>query len=362
MTLATRCSACGTVFRVVKDQLLVSDGWVRCGRCQDVFNALEGLFDLERDGPPQKPQAATSPAVQRVLEELSRHGPASTGSGFGALDGSPATAEAPAEPAVPDASSLAQAGGNSTGAIEIGPYGPPANETPSPIDQPLPSGAADSPAAAWTAPGGNSDDASVVLAPSLAAALESDAPAPAAVDTAPVITADGLPPRFVQAADRAAYWRRPGIRASLAAIALLLAAALAAQATWVWRDWIAARWPQTAPLLAQACAALGCSVQALAHIERLSVDGSALSRVEGTPYYKLGITLRNRGDLAVRAPAVELTLTDSAGSIIARRVLSLADFGTPVQRLDAGQELVLSATLTGSDRRVSGYTVELFYP
>jgi ribosomal protein L11 methyltransferase len=31
--LATRCSACGTVFRVVQDQLRVSEGWVRCGRC-----------------------------------------------------------------------------------------------------------------------------------------------------------------------------------------------------------------------------------------------------------------------------------------------------------------------------------------
>ena len=52
MSLATRCTACGTVFRVVQDQLKVSEGWVRCGRCDQVFNAIEGLFDLERDAPP----------------------------------------------------------------------------------------------------------------------------------------------------------------------------------------------------------------------------------------------------------------------------------------------------------------------
>jgi len=52
MSLATRCTACGTIFRVVRDQLKVSDGWVRCGRCDEVFNALENLFDLERDAPP----------------------------------------------------------------------------------------------------------------------------------------------------------------------------------------------------------------------------------------------------------------------------------------------------------------------
>ena len=52
MSLATRCTSCGTVFRVVQDQLKVSEGWVRCGRCDAVFNAFEGLFDLGRDSPP----------------------------------------------------------------------------------------------------------------------------------------------------------------------------------------------------------------------------------------------------------------------------------------------------------------------
>src|SRR4029079_16192045 len=52
MSMATRCIACGTIFRVVQDQLKVSEGWVRCGQCREVFNALEQLFDLERDGIP----------------------------------------------------------------------------------------------------------------------------------------------------------------------------------------------------------------------------------------------------------------------------------------------------------------------
>ncbi|WP_431263771.1 zinc-ribbon domain-containing protein [Roseateles chitinivorans] len=52
MNLATRCTTCGTIFRVVQDQLRVSEGWVRCGRCAEVFDAREQLFDLERDSPP----------------------------------------------------------------------------------------------------------------------------------------------------------------------------------------------------------------------------------------------------------------------------------------------------------------------
>src|SRR5690606_18921718 len=59
MSLATRCTSCGTIFRVVQDQLKVSEGWVRCGRCDEVFNALEGLFDLTREQPPKwEPEAS----------------------------------------------------------------------------------------------------------------------------------------------------------------------------------------------------------------------------------------------------------------------------------------------------------------
>jgi predicted Zn finger-like uncharacterized protein len=39
MSLKTRCPACETVFKIVPDQLKVSSGWVRCGRCAEVFDA-----------------------------------------------------------------------------------------------------------------------------------------------------------------------------------------------------------------------------------------------------------------------------------------------------------------------------------
>ena len=66
MSLATRCTSCGTVFRVVQDQLKVSEGWVRCGRCDAVFNALEGLFDLGRDAPAE---LGRSPIVSMLATE-----------------------------------------------------------------------------------------------------------------------------------------------------------------------------------------------------------------------------------------------------------------------------------------------------
>ena len=44
MSFVTRCPSCGTAFKVVADQLKIADGWVRCGRCQHVFDAT---LDLE---------------------------------------------------------------------------------------------------------------------------------------------------------------------------------------------------------------------------------------------------------------------------------------------------------------------------
>jgi predicted Zn finger-like uncharacterized protein len=76
MSLATRCPVCQTVFRVVQDQLKVSEGWVRCGRCAKVFNAFEGLFDLEREFPALRSAAGgSSSPSQRVLEDLARRNP-----------------------------------------------------------------------------------------------------------------------------------------------------------------------------------------------------------------------------------------------------------------------------------------------
>jgi predicted Zn finger-like uncharacterized protein len=90
MSLATRCPACGTVFRVVPDQLKVSDGWVRCGRCTEVFDAGQRLFDLEQG-------EAAAPSARPVPVQ-----PADEPAADAALAAAPAgTAAAPPAPAAP---------------------------------------------------------------------------------------------------------------------------------------------------------------------------------------------------------------------------------------------------------------------
>ncbi|MGP1629913.1 MAG: MJ0042-type zinc finger domain-containing protein, partial [Giesbergeria sp.] len=43
MSQTTRCPSCQTRFKVVADQLRISDGWVRCGQCKQVFDASLSL-------------------------------------------------------------------------------------------------------------------------------------------------------------------------------------------------------------------------------------------------------------------------------------------------------------------------------
>lgn len=44
MSQITRCPACSTTFKVVADQLRISEGWVRCGQCKEVFDASAHLL------------------------------------------------------------------------------------------------------------------------------------------------------------------------------------------------------------------------------------------------------------------------------------------------------------------------------
>lgn len=66
MSQITRCPACATTFKVVADQLRISDGWVRCGQCKEVFHAASNLLEMPapRPAPAPAPVADASPAAE----------------------------------------------------------------------------------------------------------------------------------------------------------------------------------------------------------------------------------------------------------------------------------------------------------
>ncbi len=309
--LAARCTACGTVFRVVQDQLRVAGGLVRCGRCGEVFNAAESLIDLETSAPVAAP---TEPASEPAPLPVSV----------------PAAVAVPIPVPVPDAGT----------AFEL-------HITPQPQDEPP-----------WTH-GPAAEPPLEAAAPETAPVLDPEPRAEPLAD--PHAEADDRP-SFVRSADRAQRWRQPRVRAALAAVALLGAVGLAAQLALSWRDALAARIPGTRPALEAACNVLGCRVDAVRAIDKLAVESSGLVRVEKSSVYKLQVTLRNRSDIPLAMPALDLTLSDGAGKPVARRVLRAADLGVNLATLAAGREQALQATLQAATEPVAGYTIELFYP
>jgi predicted Zn finger-like uncharacterized protein len=74
MSSITLCPECGTRFKVTDAQLGAHDGLVRCGRCHEVFNALDHLHDDEPS--PQlslpiemeSPKSESEPSVPAVAE------------------------------------------------------------------------------------------------------------------------------------------------------------------------------------------------------------------------------------------------------------------------------------------------------
>jgi predicted Zn finger-like uncharacterized protein len=313
MTLATRCPACQTTFRVVQDQLKVSGGWVRCGKCSEVFNAIAGLFDVAG------PAAAETRKVEPPAAEAE------------------APAQSPATMPPTAAESIdSPAGAEVEAQAEAAP-------------EPEPELATDAVAAAETE-------------------LEAPPPPEPAVDIASVdATPEEEPPpppapRFVRDAERAARWRRPGMRWALASAAGLLSLTLLAQVAYAWRDLIAARSPALRPWLTAACGAIGCTIEPLRRIAALSVETSGLQQLPGTTIYKLSLVLRNRDEATLLLPAFELVLTGAQGEAVLRRVLSATELGSNSRTIGPGVELAMEANLNAGDRRISGYTIEAFYP
>jgi hypothetical protein len=176
-----------------------------------------------------------------------------------------------------------------------------------------------------------------------------------------ILPADAPTPGFMRDAARAAQWQRPRVRRALWIALALLVTTLTTQVALRERDHLSARWPATSPGLRALCDVFGCTIEPPRALEALLVESSGLTRVDGQPLYRLQVAVRNRAAHAVSMPAFDLTLTDTRGEVVARRVLRAAELGAAPASLAAGADWSANAVLDVGEARVSGYTIELFY-
>lgn len=370
------------MFRVVADQLKISDGWVRCGHCADVFDATLYLETwvppapvngrstepvteqdhIELDpvpdpglAPPSEVQHSQPHRSDESLapagpERAPDDGPVAQSESLQALDdeddaGDWLSAPVPLDP-VEDTVEPAQEPVEFASRLEASVPTVSSEEWSQPVqlDSPTtsPDMLAEEPVSARAAESSESDDFQAELAqfaaesghhsettPLPLVAPEADAadsePLAAAAPPEPVPQAETEPgqvqaePGFVRLARRRAFWRSPAMRVALSLVALTLVALLLAQWAVHERDRLAARHPALAPLLAQLCEPLGCRVGAARHIESIVIDSTALVRRLGN-FHSFDLVLKNTAPMPLALPALELSLTDTGDEVIARRV------------------------------------------
>ena len=355
MSLITRCPACGTMFKVVADQLKISQGWVRCGQCSEVFDAAAYL----------QPRAApTAP--------LSSASASSTGD-TGGTGSSSATDPTDNDPVTPLATLLLAPETAETPAASAQTEPPVAPLSVPEVQASMPPDVAAHVFASSVSPDGYVlPDAPARNTREDSSFDESEAPQDSPQDVS-----------FVRDARRQAFWRQPAMRWALGGGALVLLIGLLLQVALFQRSALAARQPGLNASIQTLCVYLRCEIPPLRHIESIVIDSSSFNKI-GPDAYRLKVVIKNTGSVPLAMPSLELTLTDSQDQALLRRVLAPGELGADADAttLAAGAEFsgqlaigvlnpapppVTGASTSAAPRssaplRIAGYRVLAFYP
>ena len=366
------------MFKVVTDQLKVSQGWVRCGHCGGVFDAslhLQAETGLQQDRAGMLVLPGMGPAIaptsaEAVLQHLPEPGPqeheATVPSPLSADSSIPLHTGSTEFEAKPDsqsdnfdptewkrkrhALSLDQAGAlglSRRGEVVI---------DPTPFGSPPAEGAP-----------------KVVVARLKPVTTESLSATSEVVQEV----------SFIREARRSALWDKPKSRVALGVAAFLLAVLLGLQVTVQQRDAVAALEPGLKPLLLKLCSPLHCDVGPLRRIEAIVIDSSAFNKVEGDSY-RLSFSIKNTGSVPVAMPSLEVTVTDNQDQALVRRVLTPIQLGMASGLLNGGSDfsgvvvmqienadfpvrdsndaLEAGKAVPAAPLRIAGYRVLAFYP
>ncbi len=124
-----------------------------------------------------------------------------------------------------------------------------------------------------------------------------------------------------------------------------------------------ARYPQLVPLVTRVCASLGCELQA-----KQDVGLIELLRTTVAPHPKrqqalrVRVALVNRADFPQPFPLMEITLTNSAGAVVARRTFSPTEY---LKSADVGENMTPNVVIdslldvSNPDPNPGGYEIRL---
>ena len=404
MSLITRCPACATQFKVVPDQLKLSDGWVRCGHCSDVFDANRYLENRA----PGATQSKSSD-VHQALSPLGQELPAQPSVGnvsSAERQVTAASSQAVQVKLAPPLSSKSRYGALQADVLDVGlaldePGAPlDTDQTrPGELDRSIATSRLDQATTQqadrdkenasdfhielqrFAAGQGKPPEGDIVVIPA-GLTLRPPVSVPTAATAPPTdavlqvstgveqsldgqkSAATALEPGFVRQARQRALWRSPGVRALLALVVLLLSALLVTQWALHARDRLAARFPNFQPLLVSLCQPLDCTINAVRDLQAVVIDSATLTRRLDN-FYAFDLVLKNTSALALAVPALELSLTDTADAVISRRVFLPQELPGVPALLPPQSTVSVSLRLSlpvGNALPMTGYRALVFYP
>ena len=317
MSFIARCPACQTSYKVVPDQLRISDGWVRCGQCGEIFDASQqlmeggidpapGLAQLDDPALPLQPNGA---GTQSQDEAISVTDSAQVNQPLSTEDDVLVHPAAP-EPFQPDRL----------------------------------------PEAAW-------ESATLLVKPSADVAAE----VPSAPEQAPVVDAVS----FLRAPEVRQNTGQKGKRLLWVGVSFLLLLGLLVQVVYRERDQLAAMHPDLKPALQTFCDVLDCRVSPFQHIDAFALDSATFHQLDQETY-QLHWVVKNKSRLALALPAIELTLTDLADQPVIRRVFTPTELGAKADTVPASGDWSATTYLRVKAEAAwppaLGYRLLVFYP
>lgn len=300
------------MFRVVPDQLRISEGWVRCGQCEEVFDATANM---------QEPTLANNV------------------SGSSEADDALAAVVTQPEPAFASTTSH-----HSDDASKI----EPTLDVKRELDVAYSSHHTQR----------SSDETLVSEAFSQVLALSEEHSQTTSIAEIPQ-------PSFMRAGQSEVEQHKPWVRVSLYLSLLLLSLGLMGQVVMFERDRIAVLAPDVKPVIQALCDLMHCTLEPLQQIESVVMDSSSFNKLKGE-VYRLNFTLKNTSHIPLALPAIELSLMDAQDQALMRRVILPGELGMNPGVLAAASESSASLALTvktpSGSERVAGYRVLAFYP
>ena len=331
------------MFKVVPDQLRISEGWVRCGQCDEVFDASLHLLEISPEGAMPAARQEELAVTFNATDSLDvTPGPVDIDLDSGQCSSDELPVEQ--EQVLPDAAD----DGTAQSSKE------PIPDEFSRVDEVIslsmdwPDAQSDVPSAARSTPAPPDQEAN---------ADSEDAESDSIGGLSDV--------SFLRDKRTASFWYKPLMRATLVFLSLALLLGLAGQIVLHERDRIVASEPGLKPWLLEICGLLNCTLSPLRRIESIVIDSSSFTKIRGDSF-RLNFTLKNTAAVALAVPAIELTLTDSLDQPVVRRVFLPAELGVKIDTLAAGSEwpasLAVAVKAGSMVDRVAGYRLLAFYP